>query len=150
MLECPGPQCPVQPAFQLPEMGSEDFEVYLGETNRHSTELHIYGLILKSKGLHLMSCEVLLSLRCLQFFSNRVLKCQYYYSFAVLGVFQRRINDLNVIKCFRSFFHMKGNFSGCLYKFIIRLGNFFYAHIAMLSSATSSLTSGVKISFSLN
>lgn len=62
MLECPGPQGPVQPAFQLSEMGSEDFEVYLGETTRHSTELHIYGLILKSKGLHLMSCEVLLSL----------------------------------------------------------------------------------------
>lgn len=131
-------------------MGSEDFEVYLGETNRHSTELRIYGLILKSKGLHLMSCEVLLSLAVSNFFSNRVLKCQCYDSFAVLGVFQRRINDLNVIKCFRSFFHMKGNFSGCLCKFIIRLVNFFCAHVAVLSSATSSLTFRVKISFSLN
>lgn len=91
-------------------MGSEDFEVYLGETNRRSTELRIYGLILKSKGLHLMSCEVLLSLAVSNFFSNRVLKCQCYDSFAVLGVFQRRINDLNVIKCFRSFFSHERQF----------------------------------------
>lgn len=49
-------------------MGSEDSTVYLGENNRYSTELHVYDLIFKSKGLHLMSCEVLLSLAVSNFF----------------------------------------------------------------------------------
>ena len=54
----------------------------------------------------------ILSLSVIIFLNNRDLKFQYYYSFPVLGVFQRHINDLNVIKCFRTFFHMKSNFSG--------------------------------------
>ena len=87
---------------------------------------------------------------CDHFLSNRDLKCQYYYSFPVLGVFQRDINDLNVIKCFRTFFSHERQFLWCLYKFIISLASLFYVHTAMPSSSTSSLTFGVKILFSLN
>lgn len=111
MLGCTD-SCGLTPVLQPSETDSEvSFTPYLRGSNTYDSALDIYGTHFEEAGGYIWwALKSFHPEAVCEFFSNRVLKCQYYYSFPLLGVFQRHINDLNVIKCFRTFFSHERQF----------------------------------------